>query len=116
MSKSQIHEYFKRPSSGWNITEFLEDCDLELFDRKIESYITSLEAIANMGKGKKHDKAQLLLNNYRVVRVFFVGNAGISGVARFFENSYHSRLRVEPQSQCWGTGSFEFVWCLKPSR
>ncbi|GES81485.1 hypothetical protein GLOIN_2v1495160 [Rhizophagus clarus] len=51
--------------SKWNITEFLEVCDLELFDRKIESYIASLEAIANMEEGKKRKKAQLLLDNYK---------------------------------------------------
>nr|CAG8474047.1 6308_t:CDS:2 [Entrophospora candida] len=47
---------------------FLEKCGLESYYRKIESYITSLETIANIGESKKkRDKAQLLLNNYREI-------------------------------------------------
>ncbi|CAG8641702.1 1503_t:CDS:2, partial [Paraglomus occultum] len=60
-----IHEYFERASSKWNVTDFLEECDLEPYHRKIESYISSLEIIADIEKGKRRDKARLLLNNYR---------------------------------------------------
>ncbi|CAG8625168.1 7838_t:CDS:10, partial [Paraglomus occultum] len=59
-----VHKYFERPPSRWNITDFLEECDLEPFNRKIESYTASLEVIADMGKyrrGKKYDKARQLL-------------------------------------------------------
>ncbi|CAG8544875.1 12210_t:CDS:2 [Funneliformis caledonium] len=42
-----MNEYFKRASSEWNISDFLEECGLEEFKQKIEAYLTSLKAIAD---------------------------------------------------------------------
>ena len=68
---SIIHKYFERCSSKWNITNFLEECDLEPDHRKIEANTTSLEKISDTEKGKKGDKARLLLKNYREASIFF---------------------------------------------
>ncbi|RHZ54766.1 hypothetical protein Glove_423g75 [Diversispora epigaea] len=63
MSKPKV-----RPSTRWNITAFLEECDFEPFKSKTESYTTSLEVIADMEKHKKstkYKKARLLLSDYK---------------------------------------------------
>ncbi|CAG8578319.1 15975_t:CDS:2, partial [Acaulospora morrowiae] len=62
--KKQIHGYFKRKSSEWNILDFLKECDLEPCTLKLEEYILSLKTISNTEEGQRHEKAQELLNNY----------------------------------------------------
>jgi hypothetical protein len=95
------HQYFEKSSSKWNINDFLEECDLEPYHRKIEAYTTSLEFIANKETGKRSNKASQLLNNYKEASIILLeAQTEISGVVRFFDNPYNSKLRVEPQSEC----------------
>ncbi|CAI2177529.1 19352_t:CDS:2 [Funneliformis geosporum] len=42
-----VHKYFDHKSSEWNILEFLNECEVESFDRKIYCYIKDLEDISN---------------------------------------------------------------------
>ncbi|CAG8728163.1 15536_t:CDS:10, partial [Funneliformis caledonium] len=42
-----MSEYFNRKPENWSILDFLNECDLEPFDRKIDFYIKSLRAIAD---------------------------------------------------------------------
>ncbi|CAG8505045.1 15406_t:CDS:2 [Dentiscutata erythropus] len=60
----KVHKYFKHKYSDWNIVGFLNNCDLEPFQRKIDAYIKSLEKI-NMEKGGRQRKARLLFGRYR---------------------------------------------------
>ena len=60
-----IHDYFKRKYTEWDIVEFLEQCDLDTFGKKIECYLVSLEKIADLGDGRRSLKAKELLDNYR---------------------------------------------------
>ncbi|CAG8600442.1 2437_t:CDS:2 [Diversispora eburnea] len=62
---STIHEYFERKASEWNIIDFLEECDLEPYTKKIEEYLKCLETIVNTEKDQRHEKAQELLDNYK---------------------------------------------------
>jgi len=61
---SKINKYFNHKYSKWNIIGFLNECDLELFDRKIDEYLKSLEKINNE-KGMRQKKASQLLDRYR---------------------------------------------------
>ncbi|CAG8659544.1 23937_t:CDS:10 [Cetraspora pellucida] len=49
-SLKRVHKYFSRKSSDWNIIDFLEECDLETYRKKIEEYLLSLETIVKMEK------------------------------------------------------------------
>ncbi|CAG8770647.1 23304_t:CDS:1, partial [Gigaspora rosea] len=60
-----MNEYFKRKSSEWNISDFLEECGIEEFKQKIEVYLTSLRTIANTQQDKRSERAQELLDNYK---------------------------------------------------
>lgn len=62
---SGIHEYFKRTFLEWDIEDFLNKFDIEQFDIKIDSYLKSLEIIADYETGKRKERATLLLNKYR---------------------------------------------------
>jgi hypothetical protein len=44
---SGIHEYFKKKPKDWSIIDFLEECDTEPFDAKVDRYTKGLEKIAN---------------------------------------------------------------------
>lgn len=59
---NEIHEYFTRTSSEWNITDFLK-CNEEQFQRKIDKYLTSLDAIMALEQGKRKTKAEFLLRD-----------------------------------------------------
>ncbi|RGB42060.1 hypothetical protein C1646_751390 [Rhizophagus diaphanus] len=61
------HEYFERNETTWNIKEFLEFCNIEPFDKKIDCYLKSLKIIINNEEGSRHDVAQQLLNDYSLV-------------------------------------------------
>ena len=65
----RIHKYFKHKSTDWNIVAFLNNCNLELFDKKIECYIRSLENIADNEKGCRQEIARRLLNEYKEVSI-----------------------------------------------
>ncbi|CAG8785860.1 3840_t:CDS:2, partial [Cetraspora pellucida] len=60
-----VHKYFERKASEWNIVGFLNECEIEPFERKIESYITSLEHIANNEKNRWREVAQSLIDKYK---------------------------------------------------
>lgn len=62
---SGVHEYFERTFSEWNIEDFLNKCEIERFDIKIDCYLKSLEIIVDYESGKRKEKATLLLNRYR---------------------------------------------------
>ncbi len=62
---SKIHEYFKRKPSEWDIVAFLNDCEKEPFETKIDEYVKSLEAIIKHKRCYEQGKARILLNNYR---------------------------------------------------
>ncbi|CAJ0636176.1 13450_t:CDS:2 [Entrophospora sp. SA101] len=62
---SKVHEYFKSASEEWNIQDFLEQCDVEPFDQKIDCYIKSLEAIVNHGGYKNNCQIARSWNNER---------------------------------------------------
>ncbi|CAG8539507.1 13614_t:CDS:2 [Ambispora gerdemannii] len=66
------HKYFGRKSSEWGILGFLNECDLEPFERKLDCYLKDLEYIVNVDKGIRKQRAQLLLNNYRLVSISFL--------------------------------------------
>ncbi|CAG8631033.1 22396_t:CDS:10, partial [Racocetra persica] len=59
------HKYFERAYFQWNILEFLKECEVEPFDRKISCYIACLETIANNEEGCRRERAQYLLDQYR---------------------------------------------------
>ncbi|CAB4387417.1 unnamed protein product [Rhizophagus irregularis] len=61
----QIHEYFDSKSTNWSILGFLEECDEEPFQKKIDKYIKDLEIIADYEQGKRQEQANLLLSRYR---------------------------------------------------
>ncbi|CAG8834761.1 5116_t:CDS:2, partial [Gigaspora margarita] len=52
----------------WNIIDFLNECDVEPFDIKIDRYTKSLKDIANNRQGEKErvEKAQLLLDRFKL--------------------------------------------------
>ncbi|CAI2186862.1 16589_t:CDS:10, partial [Funneliformis geosporum] len=50
---NEIHEYFSRTSSEWNKIDFLEECNEEQFQRKIDKYLRSLDTIMALEQGKQ---------------------------------------------------------------
>ncbi|CAG8551246.1 14946_t:CDS:10 [Cetraspora pellucida] len=65
MSEILAHKYFDKKSSEWNILGFLDECEEEKFDLKIDQYVKSLEKIANEEKDSRREKAQKLLDSYK---------------------------------------------------
>jgi len=65
MSEIKIQEYFLKDPSNWSIIDFLEACDLEPFDIKIDAYIKSLENIENQEQDTRQGRARELLKSYR---------------------------------------------------
>ncbi|RHZ77003.1 hypothetical protein Glove_186g36 [Diversispora epigaea] len=93
----KVHKYFERTPSKWNITDFMDECALEPFDRIIEFYISSLEIINDTKDGKARDKAQLLLNRYRK------GNRPDYKVARKWKESKERDLASGPSVTITGS-------------
>ncbi|CAG8677465.1 13794_t:CDS:2, partial [Dentiscutata heterogama] len=54
MSENQAYEYFNRRHSEWNILGFLNYCDVEPFDIKIDYYLKCLETMVNREQGEKN--------------------------------------------------------------
>jgi len=69
MPKTSWQHYFDRRSSEWNICGFLDVCDLEPFQRKIEDYIKRLEAIQTNETGIRRDRARELLDKYKLASI-----------------------------------------------
>ncbi|CAG8606884.1 9285_t:CDS:2, partial [Diversispora eburnea] len=68
MSKNQIHKFFNRKFSMWNITDFLRECEFEDLGDKTSVYVKSLETIANTSKGQRRSRAEELLARYRELK------------------------------------------------
>lgn len=66
MSGNRAHEYFDRRCTKWNIREFLDECKLEPFKRKIDCYLASLQNIANREDHLRSERAQQLLDKYKL--------------------------------------------------
>ncbi|CAI2188008.1 13967_t:CDS:2 [Funneliformis geosporum] len=63
---SRNHEYFERKPEGWSIVDFLNRCDSELFDAKLDRYIKSLKTIVDeQGQGERAEKAKCLLEEFK---------------------------------------------------
>ncbi|RUS27053.1 LOW QUALITY PROTEIN: hypothetical protein BC938DRAFT_483770 [Jimgerdemannia flammicorona] len=60
MSGRQVHKYFERKPSEWNVLGFLEECDREPFQTMITRYLTSLEIISQTERGRKQERAKQL--------------------------------------------------------
>ncbi|RUP44163.1 hypothetical protein BC936DRAFT_149855 [Jimgerdemannia flammicorona] len=63
--------YFSRKSTEWDIIGFLDESKEGSFEQKLDSYIKSLKTIANTEQGKRQEKAQLLIDNYKASDDFF---------------------------------------------
>ncbi|KAF0450535.1 hypothetical protein F8M41_002161 [Gigaspora margarita] len=61
----RIYKYFDRKLSEWNILSFLEECELEQFDLKVDCYIKSLECFSNSQTGCRNKRVKILLENYK---------------------------------------------------
>jgi len=59
------YEYFSRDPSTWGIIDFLNQCDLEPFERKIDHYIKSLAEIVTSDQVSRRESAQRLLDSYK---------------------------------------------------
>ncbi|RUO96337.1 hypothetical protein BC936DRAFT_142189 [Jimgerdemannia flammicorona] len=58
--------YFSRKFTEWDIIGFLNEKRQEgPLKQKLDSYIKSLKIIANTEQGRRQEKAQLLIDNYR---------------------------------------------------
>ncbi|RUS19444.1 hypothetical protein BC937DRAFT_87458 [Endogone sp. FLAS-F59071] len=58
-------DYFAHRFSKWDILEFLRECKLEPFERKIDLYVRRLEEISSQEKGNRQKRARELLARYR---------------------------------------------------
>lgn len=75
MSESKEYEYFDRKSSKWDIIGFLNECDLEPFQRKIDCYLKCLDTIFESEHGVRKETAKKLLDNYKLAsKLFFFVN------------------------------------------
>ena len=61
-----MNKYFERKYSEWSLLGFLNEYSTEPFDKCIDEYLKGLEII-NSEKGKRQEKASLLLDRYRKV-------------------------------------------------
>ncbi|CAG8706937.1 10360_t:CDS:2 [Funneliformis caledonium] len=61
---SKIDKFFERKSTKWNIIDFLNECDIETLEGKIDHYLKSLRAIVEREGGANQDKARYLLDRY----------------------------------------------------
>ncbi|CAG8629399.1 11710_t:CDS:2, partial [Dentiscutata heterogama] len=96
-----MNEYFKRKSSEWNISDFLEECGIEEFKQKIEVYLTSLKTIANTQQDKRSERAQERTLSPCVIQVFetsYEANNGQPGpdykLARDWEKNHNKPAKV----------------------
>ncbi|CAG8788503.1 6496_t:CDS:1, partial [Acaulospora morrowiae] len=60
-----MSKYFDRDSAVWDIIDFLNEYEAEPFDSIIDDYLKDLQRIVNSEQGKRAEKAQLLIKNYR---------------------------------------------------
>ncbi|CAG8550288.1 6860_t:CDS:2 [Cetraspora pellucida] len=88
----RVHKYFEQRAQEWNITGFLNECELESFRQIIEYYLSSLEAIIMTETGPRHEKAQILFDKYKKATVNYetnngtvIGGTSVSELKREFE-------------------------------
>lgn len=107
---NEIHEYFIRKATEWNIIDFLEECSEDDFQKKIDKYLKSLDTIVNLEQGKRKTKAEFLLRRYResspnlrASKKIFVKNVNLknSVMARIRCGSCCSRLFAKYTKPCW---------------
>ncbi|CAG8552008.1 2325_t:CDS:2, partial [Funneliformis caledonium] len=60
----KIHKYFDQDPANWSILGFLNECELEPFEMKIDSYVKWLKKIVDCEQDIKKKSAQALLDNY----------------------------------------------------
>jgi hypothetical protein len=60
----EIHEYFNRKTADWGVLDFLNECGIEPFEKKIDTYIKSLNNIVKFEGGKRNKRACILLERY----------------------------------------------------
>ncbi|CAG8596403.1 1176_t:CDS:2 [Diversispora eburnea] len=58
-------KYFERDPAAWDIIDFLSEYEAEPFDSNIDTYLKDLQRIVNSQKGKRAEKAKLLIKDYR---------------------------------------------------
>ncbi|CAI2193432.1 10576_t:CDS:2 [Funneliformis geosporum] len=81
MSESKGYEYFDRKSSTWNIIEFLSECNLEPFQKKIDCYLKCLDTIFKSERGVRKETAEKLLDQYKLASKLFLWLVGGETVA-----------------------------------
>ncbi|CAG8735382.1 17893_t:CDS:2, partial [Acaulospora morrowiae] len=62
--RNEHYGYFEQKPSKWDIIEFLEQCDLEPYGKKVDRYIRCLRCIARSEQKKRKEKAEELLRRY----------------------------------------------------
>jgi hypothetical protein len=80
----KIDKYFERKYTKWNIIDFLNECNIETFEGKIDHYLKSLRAIVDCERGANQDKARYLLDRYNKVSknpFLYVKNSGVTGTS-----------------------------------
>jgi hypothetical protein len=71
----KITELCDKVDSIGNITDFLEECNEEQFQRKIDKYLRSLDTIVALEQGKRKTKAEFLIKRFmKVSKILFVRN------------------------------------------
>jgi len=63
----EYYEYFDIKCSKWNILDFLKQCNVELFDVKIDYYLKYFKTIVSCEQGNRKKRAQKLIDRYRKV-------------------------------------------------
>jgi hypothetical protein len=71
---NKIHEYFERKPTKWNIVDFLNECNEELFKSKIGLYISLSKTSVTPRKGKSvNEQRSCSIDIERQVFFHFVG-------------------------------------------
>ncbi|CAG8480414.1 16283_t:CDS:2, partial [Gigaspora rosea] len=62
--RNEYYGYFEQKLSKWDIIEFLKQCDLEPYGKKVDRYIRCLKCTARSEQKKRKEKAEELLRRY----------------------------------------------------
>ncbi|CAB4375788.1 unnamed protein product [Rhizophagus irregularis] len=112
---------------SWDVIDFLEKCDLEPFDKKVNQYIRCLNFIADDKDEQvcRRRKADALLKRYRNVRIFFKkwerkisGVAGVQDYSALVIQGRYICIFAEPQNQLVPLGHRQpnsVILCSRPS-
>ncbi|CAI2178668.1 12918_t:CDS:2 [Funneliformis geosporum] len=81
-------KYFDQNPASWSVLDFLNKCELEPFQLKIDNYIKCLKTIVDNEQGDRKNSAQMLLDRYREAsKYFFTEISGKSGVTETYSAS-----------------------------